>query len=124
MIAVAKQGRLVGHAVTITRIIKAPQARVFAAWIDPKQMAEWWGLKTFTNPVFELNVRPGGTYRIVMRSPDGVDYPLKGVYREVVEPELIVMTMKLSEHPDAWHDMLEPGRDKSKGRPRSIRSAP
>ena len=103
--------------VVITRIIKAPRERVFKAWTDPREMAQWWGPKTFTNPVCEMDVRPGGAYRIVMRSPDGVDYPLKGVYREVVRPERLVMTMDLSEHPDAWHDMLDPGRDKSKGRP-------
>lgn len=103
--------------VVIARILKAPRERVFKAWTDPKQMAQWWGPAVFTTPVCEMDVRPGGLYRIVMRSPDGVDYPLKGVYREVVEPERLVMTMDLSEHPDAWHDRLDPGRDKSKGRP-------
>ena len=66
------------------------------------------GPKSFTNPVCEMDVRPGGPWRIVMRSAEGVDYPLKGIYREVVAPERLVMTMDLSEHPDPWHDLLGP----------------
>jgi uncharacterized protein YndB with AHSA1/START domain len=103
--------------VTIARIIKAPRMRVWTAWTDPRELALWWGPKTFTNPVCQMNVRPGGAYRIVMRSPDGVDYPIKGIYREVVAPERLVMTMDLSEHPDHWHDTIDPHRDKSKPKP-------
>src|ERR1700674_2262605 len=55
-------------------------------------MARWWGPKGFTNPVCELDVRPGGALRIVMRAPDGADYPMKGVFREIVEPERLVFT--------------------------------
>jgi uncharacterized protein YndB with AHSA1/START domain len=103
--------------VTIARIIKAPRMRVWKAWTDPQQMAQWWGPKNFTTPICEMDVRPGGLYRFVMRGPDGVDYPIKGVYREVVAPERLVMTMDLSEHPDPWHDLVNPNRDKSMGRP-------
>lgn len=109
--------------VVIARIIKAPRERVFKAWTDPKQMAQWWGPAVFTTPVCEMDVRPGGLYRIVMRSPDGVDYPLKGVYREVVEPERLVMTMDLSEHPDAWHDRLDRAATSRRAGLRSTQSA-
>jgi uncharacterized protein YndB with AHSA1/START domain len=101
----------------ITRTFDAPRSLVFRAWTEPKHMAEWWGPKSFTNPVCDMDVRPGGAWRIVMRGPDGADYPLKGVYREVIKPKLLVMTMDLSEHPDDWHDLVDPNRDKSKGRP-------
>jgi uncharacterized protein YndB with AHSA1/START domain len=101
----------------ITRIINAPRALVFKAWTDPKQMAQWWGPKGFTNPVCEMDVRPGGAHRIVMRGPDGTDYPVKGVYREIVEPERLVMTLDCSEHPEAWHDMVKPNRKKGERNP-------
>ena len=78
--------------VVITRIFDAPRELVFKAWTDPKQMARWWGPKGFTNPVCELDVRVGGVWRIVMRSPDGMEYPCGGVYCEVVEPERLVFT--------------------------------
>jgi uncharacterized protein YndB with AHSA1/START domain len=103
--------------VVITRTLDAPRDLVWKAWTEPKHMARWWGPKTFTNPVCDMDVRPGGAWCIVMRSPDGVDYPLKGIYREVTAPGRLVMNMDLSEHPDAWHDLVDPNRDKSKGRP-------
>jgi uncharacterized protein YndB with AHSA1/START domain len=90
----------------ITRIIAAPRALVFRAWTDPKQMARWWGPHVFTNPVCELDARPGGTFLIVMRGPDGVEYPYRGVYLEVVEPERIAYTDNTSEHPEEWHAMV------------------
>lgn len=46
----------------------------------------------FTNPVCELDVRPGGAIRIHMRGPDGTVYPMTGVYQEIVEPERLVFT--------------------------------
>jgi uncharacterized protein YndB with AHSA1/START domain len=76
----------------ITRILDAPRQLVFKAWTDPKHVAQWWGPQGFTNPVCELDVRPGGAIRIDMRGPDGVVYPMKGVFRDIVEPERIVMT--------------------------------
>jgi uncharacterized protein YndB with AHSA1/START domain len=77
---------------TITRVFDAPRELVFKAWIDPKQMAQWWGPKGFTNPVCELDVRPGGAIRIHMRAPDGVVHPMTGTFREIVAPERLVFT--------------------------------
>jgi uncharacterized protein YndB with AHSA1/START domain len=76
----------------ITRLIDAPRELVFEAWTEPKHMAQWWGPKGFTNPVCEMDVRPGGAFRIVMRAPDGVEYPMRGVFREIVTPERLVFT--------------------------------
>ncbi len=56
-------------------------------------MAQWWGPKGFTNPVCEMDVRPGGALRIVMRAPDGVEHPMSGVFREVVAPKRLVFSM-------------------------------
>jgi uncharacterized protein YndB with AHSA1/START domain len=93
----------------ITRVFDAPRELVFRAWTEPKVMAQWWGPRGMAARC-EMNVRPGGAYRIVMRGPDGEEYPAKGIYREVVRPERLVMTMDCSEHPDEWHDMIKPGR--------------
>ena len=46
--------------VTLTRIIDAPRALVWAAWTEPRHMAQWWGPHHFTNPVCEMDVRSGG----------------------------------------------------------------
>jgi uncharacterized protein YndB with AHSA1/START domain len=52
----------------------------------------WWGPKGFTNPVCECDPRVGGAWHIVMRAPNGEEYPCGGVYREIVEPERLVFT--------------------------------
>ena len=76
----------------LTRVFKAPRGPVFAAWTEPTQVAQWWGPNGFTNPVCELDVRPGGAVRIHMRGPDGTVYPMTGVYQEIVEPDRLVFT--------------------------------
>jgi uncharacterized protein YndB with AHSA1/START domain len=76
----------------ITRIIDAPRSLVFKAWTDPEHLARWWGPKGFTNPVCEVEAWKGGALRILMRGPDGAEYPMTGVFREVVAPERIVFT--------------------------------
>jgi uncharacterized protein YndB with AHSA1/START domain len=79
-------------ALVIRRVVDAPRRLVFKAWTDPKHMAQWWGPHGFTNPVCELDVRPGGAIRIHMRGPNGTVYPMTGVYQEIVEPERLVFT--------------------------------
>lgn len=78
--------------VVITRVLDAPRELVWQAWTDPAMVVQWWGPKGFTNPVCELDVRPGGNIYIVMRAPDGADYPMKGTFRELVAPERLVFT--------------------------------
>src|SRR4029079_8753997 len=62
--------------VTLTRIIDAPRALVWAAWTEPEHMAPWWGPHRFTTPVCEMDVRPGGKMLIHMKAPDGTVYPM------------------------------------------------
>jgi uncharacterized protein YndB with AHSA1/START domain len=76
----------------LTRIFEAPRALVFKAWTDRDRLARWWGPKNFTNPVCEIDPRPGGAIRIHMPAPDGVVYPMSGVFHEIVAPERLVFT--------------------------------
>jgi uncharacterized protein YndB with AHSA1/START domain/ketosteroid isomerase-like protein len=55
-------------------------------------MARWWGPKGFTNPVCELDARPGGAILIHMRAPNGAVYPLTGTFREIEPPRRLVFT--------------------------------
>jgi uncharacterized protein YndB with AHSA1/START domain len=96
----------------ITREFDAPRELVFKMWTEPKHMAQWWGPRDVINPVCEMDVRPGGAYRIVMHDLNGIEYPIQGVYRQVVKPERLVMTMDCSEHSEEWHDMVKPNRQK------------
>jgi uncharacterized protein YndB with AHSA1/START domain len=76
----------------LTRILGAPRSLVFKVWTDTDHVSRWWGPRGFTNPVCELDVRPGGLIRIDMRGPNGTIYPMKGIFHEIVEPERLVFT--------------------------------
>jgi uncharacterized protein YndB with AHSA1/START domain len=78
-------------ALILTRIFDALRELVFRAWTDQELMARWWGPRGFTNPVCQLDMRPGAT-RIDMRGPDGVVYPMGGVFHEIIPPERPVFT--------------------------------
>lgn len=111
---------LVAKEFRLERVFDAPRELVWKAWTDPKQMAQWWGPHNFVTPVCNVDVRPDGAYRIVMRATDGREFPLKGVFREVVEPERLVMTMDCSEHAADWHDMVKPNRTKEETNPAGV----
>ncbi len=81
-----------GAEVAITRVFDAPRALVFEAWTRPEHVSRWWAPRGFTLPACELDFRPGGAYRMVMRGPDGTEYPFHGVYRDVVPPARIVFS--------------------------------
>ena len=73
--------------IVTTGVVDAPRARVFEAWTDPTHVAQWWGPDGFTNTIQEMDVRPGGVWRLVMHGPDGVDYKNKSIFDEIVKPE-------------------------------------
>ncbi len=81
-----------GREFVITRQFAAPRERVWRAWTDPAQLAQWWGPRGFTNPVCEWDARPGQTIHVVMRAPNGADHPMGGEFREIAAPERLVFT--------------------------------
>jgi uncharacterized protein YndB with AHSA1/START domain len=78
------------HDLVMERIFNAPRNLVFRAWTDPERLKRWWGPKGFTNPVCEMDARPGGAIRIQMRAPNGDEHRMTGVVQEIVEPERLV----------------------------------
>jgi uncharacterized protein YndB with AHSA1/START domain len=81
-----------GREFVITRQFDAPRELVFQAWTDPKHLAQWWGPRGFTNPVCKWDARPGQAIYVVMRAPNGMDYPMGGEFREILAPERLVFT--------------------------------
>jgi uncharacterized protein YndB with AHSA1/START domain len=75
----------------ITRIFDAPRELVYQAWTQPKNLAQWWGPKGFTNTFKEFDLRPGGTWEFIMHSPDGTNFPNKSVFVEIVKPDRVVL---------------------------------
>jgi uncharacterized protein YndB with AHSA1/START domain len=87
--------------VRIVRTIEAPREEVFRAWTDPEQLRRWWGPGEFTCPEAEVDLRPGGTYRLVMQPTAGDPFVLGGTFREVEAPERLVYTWRWETGPAA-----------------------
>ena len=74
----------------LVRIFDGPRDLVFKVWTDPRYVALWWGIDGATNSRCELDVRPGGAWRIDMRTANGAVYPNAGFFLEVVANERLV----------------------------------
>lgn len=89
----------------LTRLLDAPAAKVYRAWTDPELIKQWFAPKPWSTPSAEVDVRPGGANTIVMRSPEGQDFPNRGVYLEVVENRRLVFT---DAYTLAWEPSAKP----------------
>lgn len=89
----------------LTRLIHAPREKVYRAWTEPELLKQWFAPLPWTTPAAELNVRPGGANLIVMRGPDGKEFPNRGVYLEVVPNERLVFT---DAYARAWEPSAKP----------------
>ena len=76
----------------VARVFDAPRELVFGAWTQAERIKRWWGPKNFTMPQCEIDLREGGVFLRCMRSPEGRDTWVTGVFREVVVPERLVLT--------------------------------
>ena len=92
------------HELVITRTFDAPRALVFKAWTKPEHMVRWLGPKNFSAPHCTMDFRPGGAYRACICSPEGKEYWMRGIYREIVAPERIAFTF-------SWEEEGERGRE-------------
>ena len=81
-------------------MLPAPREAVFAAMASSEQLRRWWGPRGFAVPTAQLDVRPGGAYRIAMRPPEGDVFHLAGTFRAVVPPARLSYTFNW-EPPDA-----------------------
>jgi uncharacterized protein YndB with AHSA1/START domain len=85
--------------IVLTRLYDAPRALVWEAITDPRHVAKWYGGEGFSSPICEMDVRPGGVWRHVMRAPNGMEFPVNSVFLEVDPPERLVWTSEDPESP-------------------------
>ena len=78
--------------IVLTRVFDAPRRLVFDAWTKPELLRRWFGPHGHELVVCEVDLRVGGTWRYVVRGPDGTEMHLHGVYLEIVAPERLVRT--------------------------------
>lgn len=83
------------RSIVLTRTYDAPRELVFAAWIEPNHLLQWFrGSQDWTTPFAETDPRAGGAYRIGFGSPDGKnDFVFEGRYEEVTPPSRLVFTI-------------------------------
>jgi uncharacterized protein YndB with AHSA1/START domain len=89
--------------ITIRRVFDAPRELVWKAWTEPDQLAQWWGPRGSRTPLERITMdpRPGGTFKVTSVSEDGNEMTVHGVYREVVEPEQLVLDEPAE---GSWHE--------------------
>lgn len=74
----------------LSRVFDAPKRLVFEAWSKAEHVSRWFTPAPLTTPSCELDFRPGGVFRLVMRMPDGVEHPMDARFVEIVPEERIV----------------------------------
>jgi uncharacterized protein YndB with AHSA1/START domain len=79
------------YAVNAQRRYDAPRERVFECWTRAEHLAHWFGPAGFSIHSCEADARPGGLFRLCLRSPEGRDYWVRGSYLEVSAPERLVI---------------------------------
>ena len=103
--AARKAAENTSRELVLTRLIDAPREKLFRAWTEPELLKQWFVPKPWTISVAEVDVRPGGASLIVMRDPDGNEFPNPGVFLEVVKNERIVVT---DAYTRAWEPSEKP----------------
>lgn len=79
----------------LERDIPVPVAKVWAAWTKPELLKKWFTPRPWETKEVELDLRPGGLFRFVMRSPEGEEHVNQGCYLEVVPESRLVWTDSL-----------------------------
>jgi uncharacterized protein YndB with AHSA1/START domain len=87
----------------LERVIDVPRKLVWAAWTQPEHIVKWFTPAPWKTIHCEIDLRPGGMFHFIMRSPEGQDFPNTGCFLEVVPEERLI-----------WTDTLLPGYRPSK----------
>ena len=87
-----------GLDLVLERVVEVPPELVWKAWTTPELIKKWFTPAPWTTIDCEIDLRPGGIFRTVMRSPEGQEFPNAGCFLEVVANRKLV-----------WTNVLAPG---------------
>jgi uncharacterized protein YndB with AHSA1/START domain len=79
----------------LERMVDVSQDLLWAAWTQPEHIKKWFTPVPWSTVECEIDLRPGGIFRTVMRSPEGQDFPNDGCYLEIVPNQKLVWTSVL-----------------------------
>lgn len=102
----AVTAQAVGNDLILTRKFNVPKELVYKVWTNKKHVEQWWGPHFIKKNKIEMDVRVGGSYQFIMCDPNGAEYPMKGIYTEIVPNKRLTYTCNLDGHPDSWQDMV------------------
>jgi uncharacterized protein YndB with AHSA1/START domain len=85
--------------IALTRVFDAPRSLVFDAFSKPELLKRWFGPRGWSLEVCEVDLKVGGGFRFVLRSPDGKKLGMRGVYREIVPPQRSVHMESFDDYP-------------------------
>jgi uncharacterized protein YndB with AHSA1/START domain len=85
--------------IIITRAYNAPRVLLFKIYTDPNLVPLWWGLKSLTTKVDQMDLKPGGVWRFVQHDIQGHEYAFHGVYHGVMSPERLIYTFEFEGMP-------------------------
>jgi uncharacterized protein YndB with AHSA1/START domain len=80
----------------LERVIDIPPSHVWRAWTSPADLRRWFTPAPWQTVDCEIDLRPGGRFRTVMRGPTGEQFENEGCYLEVVAPHRLVWTGALT----------------------------
>lgn len=80
----------------LERVVDVPPELVWKAWTTPELVKQWFTPKPYETPECEIDLRPGGAFRSVMRSPEGEEFDNVGCYLELVPNEKLSWTTALA----------------------------
>lgn len=98
-------GELGPHDLEIRRFINAPASLIWKCWTESEHLSQWFAPKPLTVPECDIDPRPGGRFNLLMKAPDGTEYPVSGVYLELVPNRRIATTDCLQE---GWRPSEKP----------------
>jgi uncharacterized protein YndB with AHSA1/START domain len=85
--------------IVLTRVFDAPRGLVFDAFTKPELLKRWFGPRGWSMVACEVDLKVGGTFRFVLRGPDGKEMGMRGVYCEIVPPERSVHMESFDDYP-------------------------
>jgi uncharacterized protein YndB with AHSA1/START domain len=97
----------------LQRVIRAPRSLVWAAWMNPETLPQWWGPEGFSCRTKRIDLRAGGEWVFDMIAPDGTVFPNHHRYNEVRPEARLAYTLLWGEngpkHAEAWASFEDQG---------------
>jgi uncharacterized protein YndB with AHSA1/START domain len=74
----------------ITKILKAPIDLMWEVWTNPEHIVNWWGPKSFTTTIHQMNLEVGGGWLLTLHGEDGTNFPNRSIFKEIIPFKKIV----------------------------------